>query len=87
MKKLKFVNEKSDFLTMINVYYDWVAIQGQQKRKWCRENFINNKSMGTVDALLKEIRGVVKHAMDKSIPGQFQSYRFSLLKSIQFSSF
>lgn len=51
----KFAVEEGDHLTLLNVYQAFVT-KGKKESKWCRENFLNFKSMTRAVSIRKQLK-------------------------------
>ncbi|KAK0661795.1 putative ATP-dependent RNA helicase DHX35-like protein [Lasiodiplodia hormozganensis] len=51
----KFAVEEGDHLTLLNVYHAFVT-QGKKDAKWCRDNYLNFKSMARALSIRNQLR-------------------------------
>ncbi len=89
-QKARFCQEGGDVLTLVDVYYRWLAIEEKQKNAWCVTNSINAKSMRlareTVDeihkVLSKELNVKVKYGgTEENLPGKLPALLFQCFKT------
>lgn len=57
--KMSFAHKDGDHLTLLNVYYEF--IENGEDAKWCRENFLNYRSLVSA----KNVRNQLKSIMEK----------------------
>ncbi|TNM84696.1 hypothetical protein fugu_008874 [Takifugu bimaculatus] len=50
----KFISSEGDHMTLLNIYRAFKKVSGN--KEWCRENFVNSRSMG----LVKEVQAQLK---------------------------
>ncbi len=71
-KKLRFIEPDSDYMTMLNVFQEWVLMPHEKARRdWCRENFINNKAMNSIQSTARDVLGVFKFFFGADIMPSF----------------
>jgi pre-mRNA-splicing factor ATP-dependent RNA helicase DHX15/PRP43 len=58
--KAQFAHEDGDHLTLLNAYAAYSAIHSSSERKqWCWDNFINDRSMQSADNVRKQLTGIM----------------------------
>ncbi len=57
--KAQFVNDEGDHLTLLNAYAAYSAVPLGERKQWCWENFINDRSMAQADNVRKQLTGIM----------------------------
>jgi ATP-dependent RNA helicase DDX35 len=55
LAKRKFAVEEGDHITLLNVYHSFVT-KGKREAKWCRDNYLNYKSMTKAVSVRNQLR-------------------------------
>jgi ATP-dependent RNA helicase DDX35 len=55
----KFAAEEGDHLTLLNVYHAFVT-KGKKEAKWCKENYLNYKSMTRAVSIRNQLRAYLE---------------------------
>ena len=63
-KKIQFCHRGGDQMTNLNVYWRWMQEKKENRNKWCVENYINAKTMRSVEEIVKELRIVCHQQFD-----------------------
>ncbi|XP_054715382.1 uncharacterized protein LOC129224860 [Uloborus diversus] len=71
VKKLKFCQSESDFITYFNVYKEWVTVPKSSKNKWCVLNCINARSMRSAHDLISELTHILQKELDLKMSVKF----------------
>ncbi|KAJ3428878.1 pre-mRNA-splicing factor atp-dependent RNA helicase deah3-related [Anaeramoeba flamelloides] len=58
--RARFIDCNSDHLTLLNVYNEYFTIQKNQKNKWCKQNFINNRTMYQAVNIRKQLFNILR---------------------------
>ncbi len=95
-RRIRFCDERGDFLTMLNVYKEWRAVGDgrgggdRARNRWCGENYINAKSLKAAESTVREIRAIARTFLNHQVPPaarpqQGESYSDLLLEFIAHS--
>lgn len=57
--KAQFAHQDGDHLTLLNAYATYAAIPKAEKKQWCWDNFINDRSMQSADNVRKQLIGIM----------------------------
>ncbi len=57
--KAQFTNDQSDHLTLLNAYATYASIPVSERKQWCWENFINDRSMLSAQNVRKQLSGIM----------------------------
>ena len=63
-KRIQFLHKKGDQLTSLVVYKEWVAIEKSARNKWCAKNYINAKTMRTIEETVKELLYILQRKLN-----------------------
>jgi len=58
--RAQFSHPESDHLTMLNAYKTYVSIPLTERKKWCWDNYINERSMKNADNVRKQLVSIMK---------------------------
>jgi pre-mRNA-splicing factor ATP-dependent RNA helicase DHX15/PRP43 len=58
--KAQFSHADSDHITLLNAYAAYEEVPLQDRKKWCWDNFINDRSMQSAENVRKQILGIMK---------------------------
>ncbi len=59
--RLPFCQESGDQMTNLCVYFEWSKQAKKDRSLWCKENFVNGKSMRMVKELVEELTMILKN--------------------------
>lgn len=57
--KAQFIQADSDHLTLLNAYTEYSMIPIAERKKWCWENFINERSIQSAENVRKQLLGIM----------------------------
>ena len=57
--KAQFAHQDGDHLTLLNAYATYSSIPKADKKQWCWDNFINDRSMQSADNVRKQLTGIM----------------------------
>jgi len=57
--KAQFAHQDGDHLTLLNAYATYAATPKAEKKQWCWDNFINDRSMQSADNVRKRLTGIM----------------------------
>jgi pre-mRNA-splicing factor ATP-dependent RNA helicase DHX15/PRP43 len=57
--KSHFAHPEGDHLTWLNAYFSYSKVTVERKKKWCWDNFINERSMQSVDNFRCQLTGIL----------------------------
>ena len=57
--KAQFAHADGDHLTLLNAYAAYAAVSKADKKQWCWENFINERSMQSAENVRKQLTGIM----------------------------
>jgi pre-mRNA-splicing factor ATP-dependent RNA helicase DHX15/PRP43 len=57
--KAQFAHQDGDHLTLLNAYATYSSIPKAEKKQWCWDNFINDRSMQSADNVRKQLTGIM----------------------------
>jgi pre-mRNA-splicing factor ATP-dependent RNA helicase DHX15/PRP43 len=60
MAKAQFIHADSDHITLLNAYAEYDATPDHEKKKWCWDNYINERSMVSVSNVRKQLMGIMQ---------------------------
>ena len=60
MAKAQFTHPDSDHISMLNAYAEYDIIPEAEKKKWCWDNYINERSMVSVSNVRKQLLGIMQ---------------------------
>ena len=58
--KAQFANDLSDHLTLLNAYAEYSTVPKDDRKQWCWENFINDRSIVSAGNVRKQLVGIMK---------------------------
>mmetsp|Transcript_17810 Transcript_17810/g.20587 ORF Transcript_17810/g.20587 Transcript_17810/m.20587 type:complete len:689 (-) Transcript_17810:3-2069(-) len=58
--KAQFAHQDGDHLTFLNAYAAYSATPNSERRQWCWDNFINDRSMQSADNVRKQLIGIMR---------------------------
>lgn len=58
--KAQFTHADSDHITLLNAYAEYDACPESEKKKWCWDNFINDRSIQSAGNVRKQLMGLMK---------------------------
>jgi pre-mRNA-splicing factor ATP-dependent RNA helicase DHX15/PRP43 len=58
--KAQFTHADSDHITMLNAYAEYEATPESEKKKWCWDNFINERSMINAANVRRQLLGIMQ---------------------------
>jgi len=58
--RAQFVEATSDHITMLNAYYAYESIPPAERRKWCYDNFINDRSLLNAFNVRNQLLGIMR---------------------------
>lgn len=57
--KAQFTNDEGDHLTLLNAYAAYASVPVSERKQWCWENFINDRSMISAGNVRKQLAGIM----------------------------
>eukprot|EP00979_Chaetoceros_neogracilis_P008534 scaffold1897_cov236-Chaetoceros_neogracile.AAC.14 len=57
--KAQFAHQDGDHLTLLNAYAAYAAVPKAEKKQWCWDNFINDRSMQSADNVRRQLIGIM----------------------------
>jgi pre-mRNA-splicing factor ATP-dependent RNA helicase DHX15/PRP43 len=57
--KSQFAHQDGDHLTLLNAYFAYNKVPIDERKKWCYDNFINERSMQSVENVRKQLTGIL----------------------------
>ena len=58
--KAQFTHADSDHITFLNAYYEYDSIPEKDRKQWCWDNFINERSMQSAANVRNQLLGIMK---------------------------
>lgn len=58
--KAQFTQTDSDHLTLLNAYAAYELVPVQERKKWCWDNFINERSIQSAENVRKQLLGIMR---------------------------
>ncbi|KAI2498633.1 hypothetical protein MHU86_15867 [Fragilaria crotonensis] len=58
--KAQFTNQDSDHVTLLNAYFAYEQTPKNDRKQWCWDNFINDRSMQSVENVRRQLLGIMK---------------------------
>jgi pre-mRNA-splicing factor ATP-dependent RNA helicase DHX15/PRP43 len=58
--KAQFTQTDSDHLTLLNAYAAYELVPVQERKKWCWDNFINERSIQSAENVRKQLLGIIR---------------------------
>jgi len=58
--KAQFVDNTSDHITLLNAYATYEEIPQAERRDWCWNNFINDRSISSAESVKKQLKGIMR---------------------------
>jgi pre-mRNA-splicing factor ATP-dependent RNA helicase DHX15/PRP43 len=58
--KAQFIHAESDHMTLLNAYFAYSQVPMHERKQWCWENFVNERSMQSADNVRKQLLGIMK---------------------------
>ena len=58
--KAQFVDQTSDHITLLNAYATYEEVPQAERRDWCWNNFINDRSISSAESVKKQLTGIMK---------------------------
>lgn len=58
--KAQFTHPKSDHMTLLNAYFAYEQVPVAERKQWCWDNFINERSMESAGNVRKQLIGIMK---------------------------
>ena len=78
--KAQFTNAESDHMTLLNAYFAYEQVPQSEKKQWCWDNFINERSIQSAENVRKQLLGIMKKldlqlmTSDRKGDGSFSFY-------------
>ena len=57
--KAQFVDQTSDHITLLNAYAAYEEMPPDERKQWCWDNFINDRSIQSAESVKKQLRGIM----------------------------
>jgi len=57
--KAQFTHAESDHMTLLNAYFAYDQVPFHERKNWCWENYINERSMQSADNVRKQLLGIM----------------------------
>ena len=57
--KAQFVDPTSDHITLLNAYSTYEGVPVSERKQWCWDNFINDRSIQSAESVKKQLRGIM----------------------------
>jgi pre-mRNA-splicing factor ATP-dependent RNA helicase DHX15/PRP43 len=57
--KAQFVDATSDHITLLNAYSTYEGISTSERKQWCWDNFINDRSISSAESVKKQLKGIM----------------------------
>ncbi|EED89385.1 RNA helicase [Thalassiosira pseudonana CCMP1335] len=57
--KAQFVDATSDHITLLNAYAAYEEVPVAERKQWCWDNFINDRSISSAESVKKQLRGIM----------------------------
>ena len=58
--KAQFVDNTSDHITLLNAYATYEEVPQAERRDWCWNNFINDRSISSAESVKKQLTGIMR---------------------------
>lgn len=58
--KAQFVDNTSDHITLLNAYATYEEVPQAERRDWCWNNFINDRSISSAESVKKQLLGIMR---------------------------
>ena len=58
--KAQFVDNTSDHITLLNAYATYEEVPQAERRDWCWNNFINDRSISSAESVKKQLKGIMR---------------------------
>lgn len=57
--KAQFVDETSDHITLLNAFAAYEEVPVEDRKQWCWDNFINDRSIASAESVKKQLKGIM----------------------------
>ena len=57
--KAQFVDATSDHITLLNAFASYEEVPMTERKQWCWDNFINDRSISSAESVKKQLRGIM----------------------------
>mmetsp|Transcript_37049 Transcript_37049/g.78217 ORF Transcript_37049/g.78217 Transcript_37049/m.78217 type:complete len:721 (-) Transcript_37049:101-2263(-) len=57
--KAQFVDQTSDHITLLNAFASYEEVPYADRKQWCWDNFINDRSISSAENVKKQLRGIM----------------------------
>jgi len=57
--KAQFAHTDGDHLTLLNAYAAYMTVPKEERKQWCWDNFINDRSMQSAENVRKQLTGIM----------------------------
>ncbi len=57
--KAQVVIQTSDHITLLNAYAAYEEVPMEEKKQWCWDNFINDRSIQSAESVKKQLKGIM----------------------------
>jgi len=57
--KAQFVDQTSDHITLLNAYAEYEKVPMEERKQWCWDNFINDRSISSAESVRKQLVGIM----------------------------
>lgn len=57
--KAQFVDQTSDHITLLNAYAAYEEVAVEERKQWCWDNFINDRSISSAESVKKQLKGIM----------------------------
>lgn len=57
--KAQFVDETSDHITLLNAFAAYEEVPVEERKQWCWDNFINDRSIASAESVKKQLKGIM----------------------------
>ncbi|KAL7495701.1 hypothetical protein ACHAWT_006883 [Skeletonema menzelii] len=58
--KAQFVDNTSDHITLLNAFATYEEVPQAERRDWCWNNFINDRSISSAESVKKQLKGIMR---------------------------
>jgi pre-mRNA-splicing factor ATP-dependent RNA helicase DHX15/PRP43 len=58
--KAQFTHAQSDHITLLNAFFAYEQVPEKDRKQWCWDNFINERSMQSAENVRKQLMGIMK---------------------------
>lgn len=58
--KAQFADPTSDHITLLNAYAAYESVEKSERRQWCWDNFVNDRSIQSAESVKRQLTGIMR---------------------------